>query len=243
MAGFQFGRLRSCFKWGRPLVLALLLVELALAVFVVLARDVVEQKAFGFDQAILTALFHLASPALTRFMLLVSDSATELFLIPALLVLAVLWWRRYRHDWIALTVSVVGAAVINQLVKQIFERARPTLFPHLQIVSGYSFPSGHSQAALAFYAVFAYLIARRAAPRWRVPIYAAAGLWIVLVGLSRNYLEVHYPSDVLAAFAITIPWALAVIFVHQCYAPPVVGQEKVIKPTPRTGAPGTSEAD
>jgi undecaprenyl-diphosphatase len=243
MVRFSFGRLRSCFRWGRPLVLSLLLMELALAAFVVMARDVVEKKAFGFDQAILTALFHLASPALTQFMLFVSDSATELFLIPVLLVLAVLWWRRYRHDWIALTISVVGAAVINQAVKQIFERARPTLFPHLQNVSGYSFPSGHSQAALAFYAVLAYLIARRVDPKWRIPIYVATSVWIVLVGLSRNYLEVHYPSDVLAAFAITLPWALAVIFVHQCYAPPVVGQEKVIKPAPHPGSAETGEAD
>ncbi len=239
MARFQFGRLRSCFKWGRLLVFSLLLVELAVAVFIVLARDVVLKKAFGFDQAILTTLFHMASPGLTQFMLYVSDSATEFFLIPVLLVLAVLWWRRYRHDWIALTISVVGAAIINQIVKRIFERTRPDLFPHLQVVTGYSFPSGHSQAALAFYAVLAYLIARRLDPKWRVPLYIAAGLWIILVGLSRNYLEVHYPSDVLAAFAITLPWALAVIFVHQCYAPPVVGEEKVIKPAPGTGSPGT----
>jgi undecaprenyl-diphosphatase len=229
---FQLGRLRSCFKWGRPLVVCLLLAELALAVFVGLARDVVEKQAFGFDQAILTMLYHAASPGLTRFMLYVSDSATILFLGPVLLVLAVLWWRQYRHDWIALTVAIVGAAVINQVVKQIFERARPDVFPHLQVVTGYSFPSGHSQAALAFYSVLAYLIARRVDPKWRIPIYIVAGLWIILVGLSRNYLEVHYPSDVLAAFTITIPWALAVIFVHQCYAPPVVGQEKVIKPAP-----------
>jgi membrane-associated phospholipid phosphatase len=243
MVPFPFGRLRSCFRWGRPLVLSLLFVDLALAVFVGLARDVVEKKAFGFDQAILTALFHIASPGLTRFMLFVSDSATPLLLVPILLVLAVLWWRRYRQDWIALTVAVVGAAILNQIVKQIFERARPTLFPHLQNVTGYSFPSGHSQAALAFYSVLAYLIARRVDPKWRLPIYLLAGVWIVLVGLSRNYLEVHYPSDVLAAFAVTLPWALAVIFVHQCYAPPVVGEEKVIKPVPHPGSAETGEAD
>ena len=166
----------------------------------------------------------------------------SLFIGPVLLVLAVVWWHQHRSDWIALVVVVVGAGVLNQVVKQIFERARPTLFPHLQNVGGYSFPSGHSQAAMAFYSVLAYLIARRVEPKWRIPIYIVAGCWIVVVGLSRNYLEVHYPSDVLAAFAITLPWALAVIFVHQCYAPPVAGQEKVIKPAPAGEPAGTGSS-
>lgn len=232
MARIEFGRIRTCFKWGRPLLIGLVLAAFGLAVFVGLAEDVIEQEAFGFDQSILTWLAHVASPALTRFMLYVSDSATPEFFVPVMLVLLVVWWRRYRHDWLALAVSLAGAALLNQVVKQIFARARPALFAHLQDVGGYSFPSGHSQAAVAFYAVLAYLVARRVAPRWRIPIYVAAGLWILLVGLSRNYLEVHYPSDVLAAFAVTLPWVLAVIFVHQCYAPPVAGEEKVIQPEP-----------
>lgn len=230
-------RVLSCFKWGRPLVLGLLIVTLGLSIFVGLAREVVAAQAFGFDTTILTALYNAASPGLTQFMLVVSDSATVFFIGPVLLVLAILWWRRHRYDWIALTISIAGAAVVNLIVKGVFERARPSLFPHLQVVHGYSFPSGHSQAAMAFFTVLAYLIARRLEPKWRIPVYVGAGVWIVLVGLSRNYLEVHYPSDVLAAFAVTLPWVLAVIFVHQCYAPPVAGEEKVIKPGPAAMAP------
>lgn len=236
-------RIFGCFKWGQPLILGLLLVAFGLAVFLALARAVVAQTNFGFDQGILTWLSRVASPGLTRLMLYVSDSATVWFIGPVLLVLAVLWWRHYRQDWIALTVVVVGATILNEVAKLIFVRARPTLFPHLQDVIGYSFPSGHSQAAMAFYSVFAYLIARRLDPKWRLPAYFAAGCWILLVGLSRNYLEVHYPSDVLAAFAVTLPWALAVIFVHQCYAPPVRGQEKVIKPEPGAGATHPGEVN
>ncbi len=230
-------RVLGCFKWGRPLLIGLLVVTLGLSLFATLARDVVHQTAFGFDRAILTGLNNIASPGLTQFALLVSDSATIFFIGPVLLVLLFLWWKRYRHDWIALTVSIVGAALLNQLIKGVFERARPDLFPHLQNVGGYSFPSGHSQAAMAFYAVLAYLIARRLDPKWRLPVYILAGIWIAFVGLSRNYLEVHYPSDVMAAFAITLPWALAVIFVHQCYAPRVAGQEKVIEPAPGSPPP------
>jgi undecaprenyl-diphosphatase len=232
MERYSLGKLRICFKWGKPLLIGLILILLALVMFVILARDVMLKSSFGFDSAILTALNHAASTGLTKFMLFVSDTASELFLIPVLLLLLALWWRGHKQDWIALIAAVGGVAVLNQVIKTLVERTRPDLFPHLQVVTGYSFPSGHSQAALAFYSVLAYLVARRVNPKWRIPIYVAAGAWIILVGLSRNYLEVHYPSDVLAAFAITLPWALFVIFVHQCYEPPVRGEEKVIKPAP-----------
>lgn len=204
-----------------------MLISLALAVFVALADEVLEQEAIFFDQAILTALAGIASPPLTRFALLVTDSAADVFLVPVMLVLLVLWWRRRRADWLALAASVTGAFALNLIAKNLFGRTRPDLFPHLQDVGGYSFPSGHSQAAMAFYPVLAYLIARRVAPKWRPLIYVGAGVWVVLVGLSRNYLSVHYPSDVLAAFAVTLPWVAAVIFVHRCYAPPVEGQIEV----------------
>lgn len=238
----RFARFRSCFRWGRPLIIGLLMMTLGLALFVTLAREVVRQQAFGFDQTILTAWSEVASPALTRVMLTVSDTAAAVFFIPVMLLLALLWLRRRPADWIALTVSVLGASLLNQLMKQLFERARPTLFEHLQDVGGYSFPSGHSQAAMAFYPVLAYLIARRVAPKWRIPIYLAAGFWVLLIGLSRNYLEVHYPSDVLAAFAVTLPWTLAVIFVHQCYAPPVVGQEQIIQPSSAAESSGSNDS-
>ena len=221
MARFGMARLRACFRWGWPLVLGLALISLALTLFIQLADDVLGQEAIFFDEAILSALAGIASPALTRFMLLVTDSAAVVFLAPAMLVLLVLWWRERRADWIALAVSVTGALALNLMAKNLFGRARPDLYPPLQDVGGFSFPSGHSQAATAFYAVLAYLIARRVAPRWRPLIYLAAGVWIVLVGLSRNYLSVHYPSDVLAAFAVTLPWVAAVIFAHRCYAPPL----------------------
>lgn len=230
MTHFSFTRLRSCVRWGRPLIFSLLLTTLGLSVFVTLARRVVAQQAFSFDQAILTELARIASPALTRFMLFVSDTAAPIVLVPLALFLAVLWWRRKRADWFALVVSILGSFALNEMIKRVFDRARPDLFPHLQVAHGYSFPSGHSQAALAFYGVLAYLLARRVRPALRPVIYGLAALWIILVGLSRNYLEVHYPSDVLAAFAIALPWVLAVIFVHQCYTPSVAEQEKVIQP-------------
>ncbi len=226
----QLNRFLRCFKWGRPLVIGLIIASVALGVFAGLGHDVVIKQAFGFDQTILTALYHAQSTGLTLFAQLLSTSAAVYFLGPIMVLLGIAWWRDRRSDFLALLIAILGAFLLNLIVKGLFERARPSLFPHLVYAQGYSFPSGHSQAALAFYGTLAYLLARRAAPHLRIWYSLVAGVWIVLVGMSRNYLEVHYPSDVLAAFVLTLPWVLAVIFVHQCQAPPVPGEEKAIQP-------------
>lgn len=228
-------RLHSCFKFGWPLVAGLIAVSLGLAVFAGLAIEVVEKNAIGFDAAILNGLFNAASPTLTRLMEGITTTATPYVLGPLFLILAAIWWRTRRADIIALAASILGSTLLNLFVKGLFERARPSLHPALAHATGFSFPSGHSTAALAFYGMLAYLLARHAAPRQRNWIYLVGAVWILLVGLSRNYLEVHYPSDVLAAFALTLPWVLAVIFVHQCYAPRVPGEEKVIEPGGKPG--------
>ncbi len=211
-------RLRVCLTSGWPLLASLLVVALALALFAGLAIEVVEGDAVSFDRPILTWFAQHQSPLLTTIMSAISATADVPFLLATLLLLCVLWWRSRRADWTALVVAIAGAGAFNQIAKQVFERARPTLYPALTRAPGYSFPSGHSQAALAFYGMLAYLLCLRVAPKWRVWICLAAGIWIALVGVSRIYLEVHYPSDVLAAYAITIPWVLDVVFAHRCYS-------------------------
>jgi undecaprenyl-diphosphatase len=136
------------------------------------------------------------------------------------ILLGLWWWRTARADALAPIVALAGAFALNLAAKAIFARARPTLHPALVQALGYSFPSGHSQAALALYGTLAYLLARRVAPPRRFWIYGAGAAWTLLVGASRAYLEVHYPSDVLAAYAITLPWVLAVILAHHCLASP-----------------------
>lgn len=223
--------LRRCFKFGWPLLAGLVIASLALGTFAGLAAEVYERQAISFDLAILNALFTFESPALTAVMVVITTTAT-LYVLGPVLLLGFLRWRERRADAIALFVSTAGAFILNNIVKLIFERARPAVHPALVHASGYSFPSGHSQAALAFFGVLAYLLARRLAPQYRIWPYIAAVIWILLVGLSRVYLVVHYPSDVLAAYTITLPWVMAVVAIHQCYTPRVRGEEhKLIEAT------------
>jgi len=91
------------------------------------------------------------------------------------------------------------------MLKHLFERARPEAF---QIVaeSGFSFPSGHAMVSLCFYGIVAFLIVRKRSLQWRIAGAVVATLLIVGIGVSRIYLGVHYPSDVVAGYAAGATW-------------------------------------
>ena len=103
---------------------------------------------------------------------------------------------------------VGGAAAINFLTKLIFHRVRPHLWPSLTPEADYSFPSGHALISLA---VMVSLLLLAWPTRWRGPTLLAGGFFVLLVGLSRLYLGVHYPTDVLAGWAAGGAWCCAVL--------------------------------
>jgi undecaprenyl-diphosphatase len=97
--------------------------------------------------------------------------------------------------------------LLNVLMKHAFGRARPMFAEPMLTLTTYSFPSGHVAAATLFYGLLAaFMVTRIEAWRWRLLVTLMAFLIVVLVGLSRIYLGVHYLSDVLAAFAEGIAW-------------------------------------
>lgn len=122
--------------------------------------------------------------------------------------------KRAEGGWIA--ASLVGSAVIDGLLKQWIARPRPDLVPHLVRVETASFPSGHAMVAAAVYLTLGLMIADGISrDRWRgragraavVGFFAALA---VLIGMSRVYLGVHWPSDVLAGWCFGTAWALLV---------------------------------
>ena len=106
-------------------------------------------------------------------------------------------------------ISVGGAALVMSAFKEIFERPRPDVVPHLVEVSSASFPSGHSMVSTAAYLTLAVLIAETSERRVGVYVVAVAALLCVLIGLSRVYLGVHWPTDVLAGWCAGAAWAMA----------------------------------
>lgn len=121
--------------------------------------------------------------------------------------------RRGFNEAALLCVAALGIEVLNPLLKLLFHRPRPELsYIHIDT---YSFPSGHAAGASAIYGVALYLLARRAAPHWRVLCGIAYVTLVVVIGFSRLYLEAHYLSDVLAGLSLGTAWALACLFAYE----------------------------
>lgn len=117
--------------------------------------------------------------------------------------------RRQYHAFGLLLAALIGAGILNVLLKDWFDRPRPDLVPHLLRVGHASFPSGHAMLSAVVYLTLGTLLARLLEER-RLKIYVLAialGL-SGLVGISRVYLGVHYPTDVLAGWTVGLIWAV-----------------------------------
>ncbi len=126
---------------------------------------------------------------------------------PLSLLVALWLWRSWRRAAVFLALSMAGAWGLNLAAKVLVGRLRPELFERLSIAPGYSFPSGHTMVSTAFF-LSLFLISWRLLPRYRWPTGVLSILLILGVGASRSYLQVHYPSDVLAGWLLSGAWVL-----------------------------------
>ncbi len=183
----------------------------ALALFALLLTVVLfDQGPTSLDAFVLRALERWRSPETTEVVGHLTDLGGQHFMVPFCtgLVLLVAW--RSRRAGVFLGASLLGSALLNEAVKNWVARPRPTIVEVLEHPRGLSFPSGHSQstAALAAASLLLLWVAR---PQWRGWTLGFLALPIT-VGWTRNYLGVHYPTDVLAG------WSLATIWVVACWA-------------------------
>ena len=198
---------RFLWRYRRRLVLLFIGLLLPLWGFAELAEDVGEGEPFGFDVPVLLFAHGLAGAGLDRFLLAVTALGYEWFVVPfdVVLVLLLAWRRRVREGLFA-ALALGGSALLNVATKQLFARARPGLWESLAPEHTYSFPSGHAMGAMTL----AWVVVLLAWPtRWRWPVLLVAMPFAVLVGLSRVYLGVHYPSDILAGWTAASVWAVA----------------------------------
>lgn len=179
--------------------------------FATLAASVMRGATLRFDDAVLLWMNAHASRTLTTAALEVTalGSTTVVWLV-VLMASAFLWTSRHRYSVLLLWVAVMGGGALNLVLKDAFQRPRPALFEWRTSYAGHSsFPSGHAMTAMVLYWTLAYLIARlEAGTLLRRTTWAVAAVVVLLVGLSRVYLGVHYPSDVLAGFVIGFAWAM-----------------------------------
>lgn len=185
--------------------------------FIQLTGAVLEGQTQQLDERILLSFRKADNPALPigpRWLRIAAldvtalGGATVLGLAVAAVVGFMLLHRLYRNAAFVLLASV-GGWVLNAVIKEMIERPRPSVVPHLQDTLTLSFPSGHAMTSAAVYLTLGALVMEMSKSRI-VKIYTmtVAMTATALVGASRVYLGVHYPSDVLAGWLIGLSWAM-----------------------------------
>lgn len=177
-----------------------------LVVFGNLAEDVLENEVFSFDRPVLMFMHNHATQILDMVMIFFTRVGSALVLVPInILVFSLLIYRKRGREALFWVLAVMGAALLNFIAKHAFVRIRPDLWISIAPEVTYSFPSGHAMNSLA---TIAALIVLAWDTRWRSLMMAAGACFILLVGLSRIYLGVHYPSDVMAAWSASFAWVV-----------------------------------
>jgi undecaprenyl-diphosphatase len=215
-------------RWGKQLVdllggreplmlVVLLLVIAAIWGFIALAGAVVEGDTEEFDRWAVRSMRKADDPAEPigpRWVQEMGRDATALgglgwLLFFTLVVAGFLWLDGKRRMMLFVIAAVSGGTLVSFLLKQLVSRPRPDIVPHLSHVQSPSFPSGHSMLSAVVYLTLGALVAA-SLPRASLKIYvlSIAVLLTLMVGVSRVYMGVHYPTDVLAGWMAGLAWAL-----------------------------------
>ena len=171
-----------------------------------LSEEVLEREAFAFDKAILLWIHQFANPILDKIMLNVTRLGNPSTVVAITLVtLAILWWRRYYQEAKIFLLNCLGGAVLSYGLKLAFSKPRPQLWQLLISETSYSYPSGHALGSMVLYGFLAYLLGDRF-PQYAKVFYLIAAILIAAIGLSRLYLGVHWPTDIIAGYGVGFLW-------------------------------------
>ncbi|MEH2065516.1 MAG: phosphatase PAP2 family protein [Nostoc sp.] len=184
---------------------------LILFVLAKLAEEVLEREAFAFDTNFLLWLHQFANPNLDHLMLFITNlgNPSTVVIVAGVNVL-LLWWRRYREEAKVFVLACLGGLMLNTGLKLFFSKPRPELWHQLISEKSFSFPSGHALGSMVLYGFIAYELATHY-PHFAKFIYSLIVILIAAIGISRLYLGVHWPTDIIAGYGVGFLWLMICI--------------------------------
>lgn len=206
--------IRKIYAPGLFILSGIGLMIVATVLFLELAEDVWEQEKFTFDHVILDYFQSKVSGTLTTIFKIITETGSVWWITAASILTVLFLWLKKRDVLAVLffVLAIAGGGIFIFVLKYFFQRERPSLAPEYD-GSGYSFPSGHALGSFILYGFIIYLFAReKRFLKSRVIAISLLVILIISVGLSRVYLQVHYPSDILAGYAVGLIWLISCIF-------------------------------
>lgn len=183
---------------------------LGILIFLLIAEDVAGKERLLLDTSIYGLVSNYITPGITKMFRFITRFGSVEVIFP-LWILTTICIQNKRETYFSIF-NMVNIVALNQLLKIIFERSRPIGY-RLAEASGFSFPSGHSMCSVAFYGFIIFLIFESSLPKYfKVTTIPILSFLIIAIGISRIYLGVHYPSDVIAGFGLAISYLI--IFTH-----------------------------
>lgn len=187
------------------IILPLLLIIINIAVKISLKKELkIDALAYNI------LVEKLRNPTLTAFMKIITKFSNTITIILLTLILTILFQKIVKNKKIATLIptNLVIITLINQLLKIIFQRERPIGYRLIKM-GGYSFPSGHAMVSMAFYGLLIYIIDKVVHnKKLKILLISLNVVLIILIGISRVYLGVHYLSDVITGYSVSIIYLL-----------------------------------
>ena len=185
-----------------------ILISILLIVFLILTILVLTNNIKVFDNSIYNFLISLRSNPMDTFMKTITKFGNTMSVI---IILAILVFILKKDDGYLLVMNTVCVVSTNQILKHIIRRPRPD---HLRLVKekGFSFPSGHSMVSIALYGILIYIVNKNVKNKaLKIILTILLSSMILFIGLSRIYVGVHYPSDVLSGYILATVITILVI--------------------------------
>lgn len=198
---------------------AFVLTLLCLIGFGFIAFSVSANKIVHFDSHIISFVQGFETPKLTAVMEFFTflGEAKPILTLTLLSLLILYKVLKHRYELILFIASSIGSFLINRSLKFFFHRARPDLHRLIEI-GGYSFPSGHAMSSFTFFGTLTFLLWRHIASSFgRAVLILFSTFMILAIGMSRIYLGVHYPSDVISGYLASAFWLAVLVFFFQRY--------------------------
>ncbi|MDW0109927.1 phosphatase PAP2 family protein [Sporosarcina aquimarina] len=199
------------------LVTALVSCLILAVVFGYVASSIGNGTIERFDTAIISIVQGAEAPGLTSVMkVFTTIGSTKTVLAISAVTLGLLLYFRQKAQTILFVIVIGGTAALNLVLKLFFQRTRPDLNRLIEI-SGYSFPSGHTMMATSLYVILAFILWKNAKNSGRVLFVIGAFIMIGMICVSRIYLGVHYPSDIVGGISASTFWLLITTSIYATY--------------------------